>query len=88
MSKLLQDVNLGENLRKIRLDKKMRQIDVCARMDLLGRPMLQSTYAQIESGKRNIFISDLIALKEVFGVNFDDLFANLEIIKKYENINS
>lgn len=86
MSKLLQDVNLGKNLKMIRKAKKMRQIDVCARMDLLGRPMLQSTYAQIESGKRNLFISDLIAFTKVFGVSYDELFAGLEMISKFQKI--
>ena len=86
MSKLLQDVNLGNNLRKIRKAKHLRQVDVCARMDLLGRPMLQSTYAQIESGKRNIFVSDLLALKKVFDVSYDEIFTDLDLIRKFDNI--
>lgn len=82
MTKLLQDINLGNNIRKIRKSRHMTQMDVCAKMDLIGRPMLQSTYAQIKTGKRNIFVSDLIALKIIFDVNFDDIFSGLIPMKK------
>ena len=50
----------------------------------MGRPMLQSNYAQIESGKRNIFLSDLLVLKEIFEVSFDDIFKDLKPINKYD----
>jgi len=45
---------------------------------------MQNNYAQIESGKRNIFLSDLIALKEIFGVSYDELFKDLKPISKYD----
>ena len=51
----------------------------------MGRPMLQNNYAQIESGKRNIFLSDLIALKNIFNVSYDELFENLEPLSKYDS---
>lgn len=84
MTKILQDVNLGINLKRIRNSKKLTQDEVCAKLTLLGRPMVQNNYAQIESGKRNIFLSDLIALKEIFGVSYDDLFEGLTPISKYD----
>lgn len=84
MTKLLQDLNLGTNLKLIRNSRKMTQEDVCVQLSLHGRPMSQSTYAQIESGRRNIFLSDLIALKDVFGVSYDDFFQNLRPINKYD----
>ena len=45
--------------------------------------MLQSTYAQIETGARNIYVSDLIALKSVLHADFDDFFKGLTPISKY-----
>lgn len=84
MTKILQDVNLGINLKRIRKSKGLTQDEVCAKLALLGRPMVQNNYAQIESGKRNIFLSDLIALKEIFDVSYDDLFKDLKPISKYD----
>ena len=84
MAKLLQDVSIGENLQRLRRAKGLTQNEVCAKLSLRGRPMIQSTYAQIETGKRNIFISDLIALKAVLQTSYDEIFKNLEPINKYE----
>lgn len=82
MTKVLQDVSLGNNLRKYRKLKGLTQAEVCARLTLLGRPMQQSNYALIESGHRNIFISDLVALKQIFGVSYNDLFEGITIKSK------
>lgn len=84
MSIFLQDVNLGINLKHIRKSKGLTQDEVCAKLTLLGRPMVQNNYAQIESGKRNIFLSDLISLKEIFDVSYDELFKDLKPISKHE----
>ena len=84
MPKLIQDVNLGKNLQRLRKAKNLTQDEICAKLDLVGRPMLRSTYAQIETGARNIFVSDLIALKNIFNVEYDEIFKELKPINKYE----
>lgn len=84
MAKILQDLSIGYNLQSLRKKQGLTQKDICAQMALLGRPMLQSTYAQIESGRRNIFVSDLIALKRILRADFSDFFKDLEPINKYE----
>lgn len=83
MAKILQDLSIGDNLRTLRKKRGLTQNDVCAQMAQMGRPMLQSTYAQIESGSRNIFISDLIALKRVLRADYGDFFTDLEPINKF-----
>lgn len=84
MAKLLQDISIGNNLQRLRKSKRLTQNDVCAQMASFGRPMLQSTYAQIETGARNIFISDFIVLRRVFNVPFEEFFKGLEPVNKYE----
>ena len=84
MSKLLQDLNIGINLQRLRKAKGLTQTDLCAQLGIMGRPMLQSTYAKIESGTRNIFVSDLIAVKRILGVDYAEFFKDLEPINKYE----
>ena len=84
MSKILQDISIGKNLQRLRSARGLTQSHVCAQMTVLGRPMGQSTYAQIETGTRNIFVSDLIALKRIFRASYDDIFKDLEPKSKYE----
>lgn len=83
MSKVLQDINLGANIQQLRKMRGLTQNDVCAQLALCGRPMLQSTYAQIETGARNIYVSDLIAIKKILRVSYDEIFQNLTPINKY-----
>lgn len=49
-----------------------------------GRKMSRASYAHIEQGIRNIFISDLILIKEILDVSFDDLFEGLEDLEEKE----
>ncbi|MGL5434532.1 MAG: helix-turn-helix domain-containing protein [Lachnospiraceae bacterium] len=86
MSKIIQDVSIGTNIQKLRKAKGFTQKDLCAKLDLASRPMIQSTLAQIETGSRNIFASDLIAIKRILGISFDELFEGLEPIKKSEDL--
>ncbi len=84
MTKVLQDISIGKNLQRLRKSQGLTQEQVCAQMSILGRPMLQSTYAQIETGARNIFVSDLITLKKIFKTSYDEIFKDLTPINKYD----
>ena len=78
MQKLLQDGYFGKNLQQIRKSCKLSQNDVIMKLDLLGRNMSRANYAHIEQGRKNIFISDLILLKQIFNVDYNKFFDNLE----------
>lgn len=82
MPKFLQDVSIGKNIQALRKARGMTQVELCSQLGALGRPMLQSTYAQIETGTRNIFVSDLIAIKRILNVSYDEFFKDLEPIIK------
>lgn len=83
MTKILQDTSIGYNLQKLRMNIGLTQEQVCAQMAILGRPMARSTYANIEAGRRNIFVSDLITLKKVFKTSYDEIFKDLTPVNKY-----
>lgn len=83
MSKIIQDVSIGDNLRRIRRKQGLTQREICAKLAIAGRPMLQSTYAQIETGARNIFVSDLIAIKSILKAEYSDFFEGLVPIMKF-----
>lgn len=82
MPKVLQDISIGKNIQILRKARGMTQVELCSQLGALGRPMLQSTYAQIETGTRNIFVSDLIAIKRILNVSYDEIFKDLEPIIK------
>jgi len=80
MQKLLQEpnVHIGENLKKLREARKLSQYDMARELQLLGRSMARATYAHIEQGRRNIFISDLILIREILQVSFDQFFEGIK----------
>lgn len=81
MQKLLQDKNvyIGKNLKRLRLEKGMSQMDMVTKIQLYGRNMSRATYAHIEQGVRNIYVSDLILIKEILAVSYDEIFAEITI---------
>ncbi len=74
MQWILQDIPLGRNIQTVRMSKNMTQLQVVEKIQLLGSTMSRSTYANIESGRRNIKASDLKALQIVFDVDFSEFF--------------
>lgn len=47
-------------------------------MQLMELDISKSTYAKIETNRMNIKVSELLALKEIFQVSFEDFFLDLE----------
>jgi transcriptional regulator with XRE-family HTH domain len=78
MQYLLQDYNIGKNLLKLRKLSGLTQAEVVNQLQLLGSSMSRDTYAKIETGKRNIKVSDVIALKKVFNTTYDALFEGID----------
>lgn len=73
MKYILQDIPYGKNIRKIRMEKNMTQMDVTIKMQIMGSSMTRGTLANIESGNRNIKASDLRYLKYLLSVEYDEL---------------
>ena len=59
---------LGENIKKIRTQKKMTQGDICRALD-----MDRGYMSAIENGKKNITIQQLERLAQALGVAVDRL---------------
>lgn len=74
MQWILQDISLGRNIQRIRMEKNMTQMEVVGQLQLMGSMMLRSTLSNIETGRRNIKASDLKALKILFDVEYDEFF--------------
>ncbi len=59
---------LGDNIKKIRTQKKMSQGDICRALD-----MDRGYMSAIENGKKNITIQQLQRLAQALGVSVDKL---------------
>lgn len=76
--KIRRDRNMGDNLRKLRLEKKISQEKLCAELQRRGCDIGRTTYAKYESGELNIRASVLIELRKIYNCSYDDFFDGLE----------
>ena len=76
--KLRRDRNMGDNLRKLRLEKDISQEKLCAELQRRGCDIGRSTYAKYEAGELNIRVSVIVELKKIYECTYDDFFDGLE----------
>ena len=76
--KIRRDRNMGDNLRRLRIDKGISQEKLCAELQRRGCDIGRTTYAKYEAGELNIRASVIIELRKIYGCTFDDFFAGLE----------
>ena len=79
MQWILQDIPLGRNIQTVRMSRNMTQMQVVEKMQLIGSSISRSTYANIETGRRNIKASDLRALREVLNVDYSEFFKDYRL---------
>ena len=80
--KLRRDINMGDNLRKLRLAKNISQEKLCALLQTRGCDIGRTTYAKYEAGELNIRVSVIVELKKIYNCTYDDFFEG------FENINT
>lgn len=78
VQKIKQDINIGKNLKRIRVEAGMTQENVITQLQLLGIDMSRNFYAHIEQGRYNIRVSELAGLRRIFGVEYNDFFDGVE----------
>ncbi len=76
--KIRRDRNMGDNLRILRLEKKISQEKLCAELQRRGCDIGRTTYAKYESGELNIRASVLIELRKIYKCSYDAFFEGLE----------
>ena len=76
--KLRRDRNMGSNLKKMRLERKISQEKLCAELQRRGCDIGRTTYEKYETAELNIRISVLIALKKIYSCSYDDFFEGLD----------
>lgn len=77
--KIRRDRNMGDNLRRLRIDKGISQEKLCAELQRRGCDIGRTTYAKYEAGELNIRASVIIELRKIYNCSFDDFFEGLDI---------
>lgn len=73
-SKIKQDeIRIGKNIRKVRLERKIGQTELVIRLQLRGIDMTRESLVKIERGIQHIYATQLRAIKEELDTTYDEL---------------
>ena len=70
-------MDIGHNIQALRKKAGLTQDQTVAKLQLMGLEISKSTYAKIETNRMNIRVSELVALSQIFGAQFNDFFEGL-----------
>ena len=72
--KIKQDtIFIGKNIKNIRKEKKIKQIEVVRKMQLMGIDITRESFVKIERGIQHIYATQLKAIKEILDTSYDEL---------------
>lgn len=64
---------VGANIRTLREKAKMTQDELSAKMQVEGCDITRSALAKIEVGQRHLYPDEIIVIKKILKVSFDDI---------------
>ena len=65
---------IGQNIRRLREERKMTQENVATKLQLCGCDITRSAVAKIEVGQRHLYVDEIILIKDILNVSFEDIF--------------
>lgn len=65
---------VGNNIRKLREKAGITQESLATKMQLQGCNITRSALAKIEVGQRHLYPDEIILLKTILKVSYDDIF--------------
>ncbi|MCC2255700.1 helix-turn-helix domain-containing protein [Ruminococcus sp. CLA-AA-H200] len=77
--KLKQDIQIGETIRSLRMERKLTQDQVVSKLQLMDLDITRSIYSQIEGGTYSIRISVLSGLSRIFQVDYNTFFRDVHL---------
>lgn len=66
---------VGQNIRALREKAKITQDELAAQLQIRGCDITRSAVAKIEVGQRHLYPDEIILIKEVLNVSYDEIFA-------------
>ena len=70
----VQDINIGENIKRYRKLKKLKQTDIVKKLQLVGIDISIYSYNRIEKGTQNPTVSFLLAICKLLDCDTNDIF--------------
>ena len=67
------DKQFGAKLRTIREQKHLTQEQLSAMLQVRGIDLTRSALAKIEVGQRHVYLDELITLRQILGVSYEEL---------------
>lgn len=68
------DVNIGDNIRKLRLEAGLKQVSIVKRLQLTGCDVSIYSYNRIEKGTQNPTVSLLLHICDILSCDMNQLF--------------
>jgi transcriptional regulator with XRE-family HTH domain len=68
------EARIGQNLRRLREEAGMTQDTLAARLQLSGCDITRSAVAKIEVGQRHLYPDEIMLIKQILRVEYDDIF--------------
>ena len=65
---------IGNNIRNLREKAGMTQETLSAKLQILGCDITRSAVAKIEVGQRHLYPDEIILIKEILKVSYDEIF--------------
>lgn len=65
---------VGANIKRLRNERKMKSIDVIAKLQLKGISVNVGTFSKVEHARNNPTVEMLIALTEIYNCDFNEFF--------------
>lgn len=65
---------VGNNIRILRERKKFTQEILAAKLQVNGCDITRSAVAKIEVGQRHVYPDEIILIKKILGVTYDEIF--------------
>ena len=65
---------VGNNIRKLREKTSLTQESLATKLQLVGCNITRSALAKIEVGQRHLYPDEIIHIKNILKVSYDDIF--------------
>lgn len=65
---------IGSNIKRLRLERGLKATEVIAKLQLKNVNVTTGIFSKVENVRNNPSVDMLIALKEIFNVNYDEFF--------------
>ena len=68
------EYKIGINIKNLRENKNITQELLAAKLQLNGCEITRSAVAKIEVGQRHLYPDEIILIKKILNVSYDDIF--------------